>query len=109
MSLIRRIRGSRRVPVLYRAATVCIAALCLLWVRSAPPSLPHISHSLAVRARTHDQRQCFDHQYSQWLTLSRAPLFIPPPVVSPHLTNAVEPFVEAATDGLHYNRPPPVG
>jgi hypothetical protein len=109
MSLVRPIRKSSRGLVSYRVLIMCVAALSLLLARSAPPSLPHISLSLAVNSQAdHDHRQCFDHEDSQWATSPRTSLTTPPPVVSPHPTASVEPSVAIVTDGWHYNRPPPI-
>jgi hypothetical protein len=109
MSLVRPIRKSSRGLVSYRVLIMCVAALSLLLARSAPPSLPHISLSLAVNSQAdHDHRQCFDHEDSQWATSPRTSLTTPPPVVSPHPTPTAEPFVEIVTGGWHYNRPPPI-
>jgi hypothetical protein len=88
---------------------MCIAALSLLSVRIAPPSLPHISTRLAVNSLAdHDHRLCFDHDDSQWATTPSIAPNTPPPLVSHHLTRTAEAFVENVTDGWHYNRPPPI-
>jgi hypothetical protein len=109
MSLVRPIRKSSRGLVSYRVLIMCIAALSLLSVRIAPPSIPHISTGLAVNsAGDHDHRLCFDHEDSQGATTPSIALNTPPPVVSPHSTASVEPSVAIATDGWHYNRPPPI-
>jgi len=109
MSLVRPIRKSSRGLVSYRVLIMCVAALSLLLARSAPPSLPHISLSLAVNSQAdHDHRQCFDHQDFQWGTSPSIAQTAPPPVASPQLTAAAAPFVEIVMDGWHYNRPPPI-
>ena len=109
MSLIRPIRKSSRGLVSYRVLIMCVAALSLLLARSAPPSLPHISLSLAVNSQAdHDHRQCFDHEGFQWETSLTATLIAPPPVASHHLISTVAPSAEIVMDGWHYNRPPPI-
>ena len=109
MSLARPIRKSSRGLVSYRVLVVCIAALSLLSVRIAPPSLPHISTGFAVNSPAdHDHRLCFDHEDSQWATSLSILLTTPPPVVSPHPTHGVEPSFEIVKEGWHYNRPPPI-
>jgi hypothetical protein len=109
MWLVRPIRKSSRGVVSYRVLIMCVAALSLLSVRIAPPSLPHISTGLAVNSPAdHDHRLCFDHEDSQWATSLSILLTTPPPVVSHRLTRTAEAFVENVTDGLHYNRPPPI-
>jgi len=109
MSLVRPIRKSSRGLVSYRVLIMCVAALSLLSVRIAPPSLPHVSTGLAVNSQAgHGQRLCFDHEDSQWATSPSIALNTPPPVVSPHPTPRVEASVAIVTDGWHYNRPPPI-
>jgi hypothetical protein len=109
MSLVRPIRKSSRGLVSCRVLIMCVAALSLLSVRIAPPSLPHISTGLAVNAQAaHDHRLCFDHEDSQWATTPRIALNTPPRVVSPHPTHGVEPSFEIVKEGWHYNRPPPI-
>ena len=110
MSLVRPLRKSSRGLVSYRVLIMCIAALSLLSVRIAPPSLPHISTGLAVNSPAdHDHRLCFDHEDSQWATCPSILLTTPTPVVSPHPVSSVEPSLAIVTDGWHYNRPPPIG
>ena len=88
---------------------MCVAALSFLLARSAPPSLPHVSRSLAVHSQAeHDHRQFFDHEDAQWATTPSTALNTLPPVVSPDPTPRAEPSVEIVTDGWHYNRPPPI-
>jgi hypothetical protein len=109
MSLVRPIRKSSRGLVSYRVLIMCIAALSLLSVRIAPPSLPHISTGLAVNSQAdHNHRLSFDHEDSQWAICPSALLTIPPPVVALHLTSSVEPSFEIVKEGWHYNRPPPI-
>jgi hypothetical protein len=109
MSLVRPIRKSSRGLVSYRVLIMCIAALSLLSVRIAPPSLPHISTGLAVNSLAdHDHRLCFDHEDSQCATTPSITLNTPPPVVSPYPTHSVEPSFEIVKEGWHYNRPPPI-
>jgi hypothetical protein len=109
MSLVRLIRKSKCGLVSFRAAVMCVAAFSLLWARVTPPGLPHTSLSLSFSSHAaHDQRQCFDHEDVQWTTSASAPLAVPPPVVSLGPIHSAEPFVEIATDGWHYNRPPPI-
>jgi hypothetical protein len=109
MSLVRPIRKSSRGLVSYRVLIVCVASLSLLSVRIAPPSLPHVSTGLAVNSQAdHDHRLCFDHEDSPWATAPGTAPNTPPPVVSLHLTLTAEAFVDNVTDGLHYNRPPPI-
>ena len=109
MSLVRPIWKSSRGLVSYRVLIMCIAALSLLSVRIAPPSLPHISTGLAVYSPAdHDHRLCFDHEDSPCATTPSAALNTPPPVVSLHPILSDEPSVAIVTDGWHYNRPPPL-
>ena len=109
MSLVGPIRKSSRGLVSYRALIMCVAALSLLSVRIAPPSLPHISTGLAVNSPAdHDHRLSFDHEDSQWATTPSIALNAPPPVVSPHPIDSVEPAFEIVKEGWHYNRPPPI-
>jgi hypothetical protein len=109
MSLVRPIRGSSRALVSYRVLITCVAALSLLSVRIASPSLLQISTGLTVNSPAdHDHRLCFDHEDSQWATCPSTLLTAPPRVVSPHPTPRVEPSVETVKDGWHYNRPPPI-
>ena len=109
MSLVRPIRNSSRGLVSYRVLIMCIATLSLLSVRIAPPSLPHISTGLGVNSQAdHGHRLCFDHEDSQWATCPSILLTTPPPVVSPHPTQSVEPSFEIVKEGWHYNRPPPI-
>ena len=109
MWLVRPIRKSSRGVVSYRVLIMCVAALSLLSVRIAPPSLPHISTGLAVNSPAdHDHRLSFDHEDSQWATTPSTALNTPPSVVSHRLTRTAEAFVENVTDCLHYNRPPPI-
>jgi hypothetical protein len=66
MSLLRPTRNSSRGVVSYRVLIICIAALSLLPVRIAPPSLPHTSTGLTVNSPAgHDHRLCFDQEDSQ--------------------------------------------
>jgi hypothetical protein len=109
MSLVRPIRKSSCGLISYRVLIMCIAALSLLSVRMAPPSLPHISTGLAVNSPAdHDHRLCFDHEDSQWATTPSIAVNAPPPVVSRHPTPSVEPSLEIVKEGWHYNRPPPI-
>jgi hypothetical protein len=109
MSLLRPNWKSSRGLVSYRVLIMCIAALSLLSVRIAPPSLPHVSTGLAVNSLVeHGHRLCFDHEDSQWATTPSVALNAPPPVVSPHPTDSVEPSFEIVKEGWHYNRPPPI-
>lgn len=109
MSLVGPIRKRCRSLVSYRAGIMCVATLTILLARSAPPSFPNISLSLDVTSHAdHDHRQCFDHEDPQWAISPSASLTIPPPVVSAHPAPTDKPLVEVVTDGLHYNRPPPI-
>jgi hypothetical protein len=108
MSLVRPIRKSSRGLVSFRVL-MCVAALSLLLVRIAPPSLPNISTGLAVNSQAdHGHRPCFDHEDPQWATTPSIELNTPLPVVSPRPIASVEPSVAIVTDGWHYNRPPPI-
>lgn len=81
----------------------------MLGARVTPPSLPHSPLSPpSYFFADHDQRQCFDHEDSQWATAPSASLTIPLLVASSNLTYVSEHFVEIVTDGWHYNRPPPI-
>jgi len=109
MSPFRRIRTSSHSSISYRAAIMCIAALSVLWARSAPPDLPHSSLGLAFHSfGDHDHRQCFDHETAQWATPPSSPLTTLPPVASSHSIHTADILVEFVADGWHYNRPPPV-
>ncbi len=110
MSLVRPNRKSSRGLASCRVLIMCVAVLSLLSVRFAPPSLPHISTGLAAHSQAdHGHRPCFDHEDSQWATAPNPVLNTPPPAESPHANPTAEPFIEIATDGWHYNRPPPIG
>lgn len=108
MFFVRDIGKSSHGLVLNRAVIMCVAAVGILLARTTPPSFPHLKLTVNSQA-DHGHRQCFDHEDSQWVgpppSTAQA---TPPPVVSSHLTYASEPFVEIATEGLHYNRPPPL-
>jgi len=100
MSLVRPIRKSSRGLISYRVLIMCIAALSLLSVRIAPPSLPHMSTGLAATsAADHDHRLFFDHEDSQWATTPSIAVNAPPPVVSRHPTPSVEPSLEIVKEG----------
>ena len=108
MSLVRPTRKRSHGLVLHRVVIVCVAALSILLARSASSSFQHIPLSLTVSSHAdHDHRQCFDHEDSQWATAAST-LLSTPPLASVQLTRTAEPFVEIVTDGLHYNRPPPI-
>jgi hypothetical protein len=110
MSLVRPIPESSRGLVSYHVLIMCIAALSLLSVRIAPPSLPSISTGLAVNSQAdHGHRPCFDHEDSQWATCPSTLPITPPPVFSPHPAPSRERSFEIVKDGWHYNRPPPIG
>jgi len=88
---------------------MCVAALCALLARYAPPSFASTSARFAVNScanRVH--RQCFDHEDSAWVSPPSATLAAPFPVVAPDLTCRTDPSVENVMDGWHYNRPPPI-
>lgn len=109
MSLVRPTRESIRGAMSYRALVMCVAALSLLWARSAPPNLPHGPLNLAFHSLAdHDHRPCFDHEDPQWVTAPCTPLAAPPLVVSSCSIHASATLIEFVTDGWHYNRPPPV-
>ena len=117
MLLVRRLRKSTGGLVSYRVAFICVTALGILLARSARLSFPHISPpgfrhtSLSLAFHSHsgsDRRQCFDREDSPGITSLPATLLVPPPVFSPRPTPTSEPLSEIVTDGLHYNRPPPV-
>lgn len=95
--------------ITYRAAIMCVAALSMLWARSAPTHFAHSSRSLTFHtAADHDHRQCFDHEDSQLASAPSGPRIAPPPAVSSHAIYALATFVEFENDGWHYNRPPPI-
>lgn len=103
------IRKSIRGLISCRAAIICVAALSVLWARNVPPPLPNSSLNLVFHSfADHDQRQCFDHEGSQWATAPSTPLATPPPVISFSLIHTAETVVEFVADGWHYNRPPPI-
>lgn len=117
MLLVRRLRKSTSGLVSYRITFICVTALGILLARSAPLNFPHVSPpslrhtSLCVAFHSHsssDRRQCFDREDSPGTTSLPATLIAPPPVFSPRPTPRSEPLSEIVTDGLHYNRPPPV-
>jgi hypothetical protein len=110
MPLVRPIRKSKCGPGSYCAVTMCVLALTMVLARSAPPRFLHNSDSSTINAQViHDHRQYFDHEDSLWVTSPRAALTDPLPVVSANPTVVNQPVVEIVTDGLHYNRPPPIG
>ena len=109
MSLVRPSRKSSRGLVSYRVLIMCIAALSLLSVRIAPPTVSHVSTGLAVNSQAgHDHRLCFDHEDSPWATTPSTALNTPPLVVSLHPIPSDETSVAIVTKGWHYNRPPPI-
>jgi hypothetical protein len=108
MSLVRHFRKSNHALVSFRAIA-CVAALSVFLVRSAPPSLPHIYLGTSLNSTTHNERQQFDHKNSQWATPLVTTLITPLPVTAPDPIPVAVPFVEVATGGWHYNRPPPLG
>jgi hypothetical protein len=104
-----RIPGSLCSLITYRAAIMCVAALSMLWARSAPTHFAYSSHSLTFQtAADHDHRQCFDHEDSQLASAPSGPQIFSPPAVSSRAIYAAASFVEFENDGWHYNRPPPI-
>jgi hypothetical protein len=117
MSLIRPIRKGIGGLVSYRTVVMCVAALSILLARSAPPSFPHISSpsfqltSLSLAFDTHstsDHRRCFDREDPQGVTSASTTPSTPPLVFFPPPAPTSDPLLEFVTDGLHYNRPPPI-
>jgi hypothetical protein len=109
MPLVRPIRKSKCGLGSYRAAIMCVVALTILLVRSSPPGFLHNSDRSTINSQAiHDHRQCFDHEDSLWATSPGAALAGPLPVLSANPTVVNEFVVELVTDGLHYNRPPPI-
>ena len=116
MLLVRRLRKSTGSLVSCRIALICVTALGILLARSAPliprissPSFRDISLSLALHSHLNsERRQCFDREDSPGATSLTATLIAPPPVFSLSPTPTPEFLSEIVTDGLHYNRPPPV-
>jgi hypothetical protein len=117
MSLIRPTRKGISGLVSYRAVVMCVAALSIFLARSAPPSFPRISPpsfrltSLSLAFGSHstsDHRRCFDREDPQGVTSASTSPSTPPPVFFPPPAPTSDPLLEFVTDGLHYNRPPPV-
>lgn len=118
MSLVRLIRKSTGGLISCRVVFVCVAILSILFARSAPPGFPHLSppgfrHTLiSLGFDSHsdsDHRQCFDREDSQGAISPSSTPTAPPPILSRHPSPASEPLLEIVTDGLHYDRPPPLG
>jgi hypothetical protein len=118
MSLVRLIRKGIGGLISCRAAFVCVAILSILLARRAPPSFPHLSPpgfrhtSISLGVDSHsdsDHRQCFDREDSQGAISPSSTPIAPPPVFSPHSLPVAESLLEIVTDGLHYDRPPPLG
>jgi hypothetical protein len=118
MSLVRFIRKSTGGLISCRVVFVCVAILSILLARSALPSFPHLSppgfrHTLiSLGFDSHadsDHRQCFDREDSQGAISPSSTPTAPPPILSRHPSPASEPLLEIVTDGLHYDRPPPLG
>ncbi|GAC1436674.1 MAG: hypothetical protein NVS1B11_35990 [Terriglobales bacterium] len=108
MRLVRPLRKSKYGSVSYRAIIICVATLSVLLARSAAPLFPHNSFELAASADgDHDHRQSFDHEDPQWAASPSPGLITRAPIAS-LLADTPEHFVAVMTDGLHYNRPPPV-
>ncbi|MGA7908932.1 MAG: hypothetical protein WCA16_16095 [Candidatus Sulfotelmatobacter sp.] len=91
-----------------RAAIMCVGALGILLARAAPVGFSPSSLCLTVSSHAAHDRQCFDHEDAQWVVSPSAPPSAPPPVVSLQPVHAADPFVTFDTNGLHYNRPPPI-
>jgi hypothetical protein len=86
-----------------------VVVLGLLFARSVPPNLPSAPrHPGVVSQGDHGHKQYFDHEVSQWANPPDTVLAIPPVLALFHCVAPSEPFVELVTDGLHYNRPPPL-
>jgi hypothetical protein len=108
MSAVRLLWKSSGGRISLRPLLVC-AAIGFLLARGVPPSLRQLIPGLVASSLAgNDHKQCFDHDDFQWLSSpSAAPTALQPfassaPAVVP------EPHLEVATDGWHYNRPPPV-
>jgi len=88
---------------------VLIAALGIGILQNAPPSFNHNLSGLDARTHTdHHRRQYFDHEDSPSLACSGSVIATVLPFVSQHTTRGPELLVEFLTDGLPYNRPPPI-
>jgi len=88
---------------------LCVAVVGLLFVRGVPEKIPHApGHSNVVAPTDHGYKQYFDHEDSQWATRPSSPSAMPPVVAAFRPVAAAEPFVETVSNGLPYNRPPPL-
>jgi|GEM_PF-2424635 hypothetical protein len=93
-----------------RALVLCAAVLALVFARSFalhPSDLPRRA-SVSAQAN-HGQRPLFDHEDGRWMARPSVQPVTPPPVVARCRVAPSQTIVEPVTDGLHYNRPPPLG
>ena len=109
MSLVRATRKIIGSSGAIRVLILCFAVAGLLCARSVPPTIPHaLCHSNVVSQADHGHKQYFDQEGLQWANRPNTPLAVPPVVVSFQACAPSETFVETVTNGLHYNRPPPL-
>ncbi len=117
MLLVRPNRKSTSGWVSCHIAFICLTALGIVLARSAPLNFthtppPNFRHaSLSPAGHSHassERRQCFDREDSPGVSSLPAALIAPPPVFSLSPVPTPEPPSEFETDGVHYNRPPPV-
>lgn len=103
----RRIRKNVGRLIWLGAAIICVVAL--LWPRGAVPTFGFSSSTSDFRSTAHhDRGRCFDSEDSGWVAALGTPLVVPPQVASSEAIYNPDAFVEFATDGWHYNRPPPI-
>jgi hypothetical protein len=91
----------------YRETILLIVVLSMSVVQNIPTRFNHNLSGLDARTHTH-HRQCFDHEDSLCLPCPSSILATVLPFVSRDATPNAELLVEILTDGLPYNRPPPV-
>jgi hypothetical protein len=108
MAFVGLLRKSNRPEISFRAVILCVAALALL-ARYVPRSSAIVQLDPNIHSHTnHPHGQFFDHEDPQYTyTLSAAPE-MPSPNSWSEAPPAPETFLEIMSDGLHYNRPPPV-
>ncbi len=107
MSLVPRIQKTNHGLTLRRTVIICAFALAALLARYSPPYLSSTSARTAVRSHGNPDRQFFDHEDAQWVAPVVVVRAAPMRSAVPELRSQ-EPLVEIVTNGLHYDRPPPI-
>jgi len=108
MSLVPPIRKGAQRFFSRRIGIISVFALCGLVTRFSPLSFEKTPVHLSARSHANlNQHQYLDHEDSQWVAPPRVTPETPRLAVTPHPAQIAEPFIETATQGWHYNRPPP--